>query len=83
MGLQRRPDTADGTRRLVSPIYARMGPAMSDCLRVAEGDERKARRMMREWEAWRSEYGELWDAGVVGTPEPPHHALFAGYARPA
>jgi hypothetical protein len=40
--------------------------------------------MMREWEAWRAEYGESWDAGVRGTPEPPHHATAgSGFARPA
>ena len=67
----------------VSPIYARLGPSPSACLRKAGGDQRLARRMTREWDSWRSKYGELWDAGVVGTPPPPHHALFAGHARPA
>jgi hypothetical protein len=83
MALQRRSDSADGSKRLVSPIYARAGPSPSACLRVADGDERRAGRFERDWLAWRREYGELWDAHVVGTPEPPHHALFPGYARPA
>jgi hypothetical protein len=68
----------------ISPLYAQIGPSAAHALRAADGDERKARRILREWEAWRAEYGELWDAGVVGTPEPPHHLTAgSGFARPA
>jgi hypothetical protein len=66
----------DGQRRRVSVVCARIGAKPSDLLKAAGGDNRAARQLQRDWEAWRGEYGDAWLAGVVGTPAPPHADLF-------
>lgn len=78
MAPRRRASGSDGS---VSSIYAKIGPSPGAALRVCRGDPVQADRLIRDWRAWRQEYGDRWDGGDRLAPAPPHHELF-GYARP-
>jgi hypothetical protein len=48
-------------------------------MRMGGGVE-EGRRIERDWQAWRAEYGEAWDAGVADTSPPPPYAEHSRYA---